>query len=93
MAMPALPSGFVTFMFTDIEGSTRLHQKLGDRFVTLIAEHDGLLSEAVATHGGVVAVRAAAAGVLRAGRARARSRRAQGESLADESACCAALGW
>jgi predicted ATPase/class 3 adenylate cyclase len=54
MAMPALPSGFVTFMFTDIEGSTRLHQKLSDRFVALIAEHDGLLSEAVATHGGVV---------------------------------------
>jgi class 3 adenylate cyclase len=29
----SLPSGTVTFLFTDIEGSTRLMQELGDRYV------------------------------------------------------------
>ena len=29
--MPVLPTGMVTFLFTDIEGSTTLLQRLGDR--------------------------------------------------------------
>jgi class 3 adenylate cyclase len=29
--MPSLPTGTVTFLFTDIEGSTALLQRLGDR--------------------------------------------------------------
>jgi class 3 adenylate cyclase len=29
--MPALPTGTVTFLFTDMAGSTRLLQQLGDR--------------------------------------------------------------
>jgi class 3 adenylate cyclase len=33
---PALPSGTVTFLFTDIEGSTKLLQQLGDRYVTVL---------------------------------------------------------
>jgi len=52
--MPVLPSGFVTFMFTDIEGSTRLHQRLGEGFIELIAEHDRLLAEVVDSFGGAV---------------------------------------
>lgn len=49
-----LPSGLVTFLFTDIEGSTRLHHRLGERFETLISTHDWVLREAVERHGGVV---------------------------------------
>ena len=35
----ALPTGTVTFVMTDIEGSTRLIQALGDRYPQLLAEH------------------------------------------------------
>ena len=35
----ALPTGTVTFVMTDIEGSTRLLQALGDRYPQLLAEH------------------------------------------------------
>ncbi len=35
--MTALPTGTVTFLFTDIEGSTRLLQKLGDRYAEVLA--------------------------------------------------------
>src|SRR5438874_416902 len=37
-ALP-LPEGTVTFLFTDIEGSTLLDQRLGDRFPKVIVEH------------------------------------------------------
>ncbi len=53
--MPLLPSGTVTFVFTDIEGSTRLIQGLGD--VTseqIFADYRRLLGEAVKTAGGDV---------------------------------------
>jgi predicted ATPase/class 3 adenylate cyclase len=49
-----LPSGFVTFMFTDIVGSTRLHSDLGERFVELIEAHNRLLREVAHLHGGRV---------------------------------------
>jgi predicted ATPase/class 3 adenylate cyclase len=52
--MSELPSGTVTFLFTDIEGSTRLLQQLGEKYATLIAEHHQLLREACETHGGRV---------------------------------------
>src|SRR5438105_9276716 len=48
-----LPSGTVTFLFTDIEGSTRLLHELGDAYVEALAEHRRLLREAFAAHGGV----------------------------------------
>jgi YVTN family beta-propeller protein len=50
--MPDLPSGTVTFLFTDIEGSTRLLQKLRDRYGELLADHHRLLREAFAERGG-----------------------------------------
>jgi predicted ATPase/class 3 adenylate cyclase len=45
MTSAALPSGTVTFLFTDIEGSTRLLQELGDEYASLLADHDQLLRE------------------------------------------------
>jgi predicted ATPase/class 3 adenylate cyclase len=49
-----LPSGTVTFLFTDIEGSTRLLHALGpDAYSHALAEHRRVLREAFAAHGGV----------------------------------------
>jgi class 3 adenylate cyclase len=47
-----LPSGTVTFLFTDIEGSTRLLHELGDRYPNALAEHRRLLRQAFGRHGG-----------------------------------------
>ncbi len=49
-----LPSGTVTFLFTDIEGSTRLLQQLGEKYVTLLAEQQQLVREACERHKGSV---------------------------------------
>src|SRR3954451_21344461 len=51
--MRELPSGTVTFLFTDIEGSTRLLHELGDAYADALAEHRRVLREAFARHGGV----------------------------------------
>lgn len=51
--MAALPGGFVTFVFTDIAGSTRLFQRLGERYRTLLEEHRRLVRAAFDAHGGV----------------------------------------
>jgi class 3 adenylate cyclase len=48
-----LPTGTVTFLFTDIEGSTRLLNELGDAYADALAEHRRVLREAFAGHGGV----------------------------------------
>ena len=49
-----LPTGTVTFLFTDIEGSTRLIGELGeDGYVEALAEHRRLLRSAFSAHGGV----------------------------------------
>ena len=47
--MQNLPTGTVTVLFTDIEGSTRLLQQLGEKYATLIAEHNQILRAASAT--------------------------------------------
>jgi predicted ATPase/class 3 adenylate cyclase len=49
----ALPTGTVTFLFTDIEGSTRLLQELGDRYAKVRDEHAAILRRAVGEGGGV----------------------------------------
>src|SRR6266571_2082327 len=46
--MPDLPIGHVTFLFTDIEGSTKLLQRLGDRYAAVIEAHGHILREAIA---------------------------------------------
>jgi WD40 repeat protein/class 3 adenylate cyclase len=51
--MSDLPSGTVTFLFTDIEGSTRLLHELGDGYATVLAQHRRLLREAFARSDGV----------------------------------------
>jgi class 3 adenylate cyclase len=51
--MRDLPTGTVTFLFTDIEGSTRLLQELGEGYAEALVEHRRLLREAFARHGGV----------------------------------------
>jgi class 3 adenylate cyclase len=51
--MPDLPAGTVTFVFTDIEGSTRMLQHLGDAdAVRVFADHRRLLRAAIAAGGG-----------------------------------------
>ena len=47
------PSGTVAFLFTDIEGSTRLLRELGERYADVLAEHNRILREAVSRPGGV----------------------------------------
>ncbi|TMK79738.1 MAG: adenylate/guanylate cyclase domain-containing protein [Actinobacteria bacterium] len=51
--MPHLPTGTVTLLFTDIEGSTRLLHELGERYVDILAEHRRVLRDAFSRHGGV----------------------------------------
>ena len=51
--MRELPTGTVTFLFTDVEGSTRLLHELGDGYADALAEHRRALREAFRAHGGV----------------------------------------
>jgi class 3 adenylate cyclase len=48
----ALPSGTVTFVFTDIEGSTALLKQLGDRYGGVLSQHRRLVRETFGTAGG-----------------------------------------
>ena len=49
-----LPSGTVTFLFTDVEGSTKLLHELGaESYAAALAEHRRILREAFGAHGGV----------------------------------------
>ena len=51
--MPELPSGTVTFAFTDIEGSTVLLKRLADGYADVLAAHRRLVRAAFTAHGGV----------------------------------------
>jgi predicted ATPase/class 3 adenylate cyclase len=51
--MAQLPIGTVTFLFTDIEGSTRLVQELGDRYRSILDAHHSMLRRAIVANGGV----------------------------------------
>ena len=51
--MSALPSGTVTFVFSDVEGSTRLLKRLGERYGEVIAEHRRIVRETFGAHDGV----------------------------------------
>ena len=50
--MADLPSGAVTFLFSDIEGSTRLVKELRERYGDVLGEHQRLLRAAFEAHGG-----------------------------------------
>ena len=48
--MAELPTGTVTFLFTDIEGSTRLLEELGDSYAEVLAGHREVLRKAFSDH-------------------------------------------
>src|SRR5579864_8099205 len=52
--MAELPTGTVTFLFTDIEGSTRLWEQHPEAMQGALARHDALLRQAIEAHGGHV---------------------------------------
>jgi predicted ATPase/class 3 adenylate cyclase len=52
--MPDLPSGTVTFLFTDIEGSTQLWEQHPQAMELALAQHHTLLRQAIEAHGGQV---------------------------------------
>jgi predicted ATPase/class 3 adenylate cyclase len=52
-AMQALPQGTVTFVFTDIEGSTRLLRELGEGYIRALADHRRVLRDAFSARGGI----------------------------------------
>jgi predicted ATPase/class 3 adenylate cyclase len=78
MGRPDLPAGTVTFLFTDVEGSTRMLDALGESaYADVLAEHRRVLREAVERHGGlevdtegdaIFAVFATASGAVNAAR-------------------------
>ncbi|MCC6174424.1 MAG: adenylate/guanylate cyclase domain-containing protein [Chloroflexi bacterium] len=52
--MPGLPSGTVTFLFTDIEGSTARWEHQPEAMRVALARHDALVREVIQAHGGYV---------------------------------------
>ncbi|MCE7938501.1 MAG: hypothetical protein DYG90_07965, partial [Chloroflexi bacterium CFX6] len=52
--MADLPTGTVTFLFTDIAGSTRLWERHPDAMRGALARHDALVRSAIEAHGGHV---------------------------------------
>jgi predicted ATPase/class 3 adenylate cyclase len=54
MSMTNLPVGTVTFLFTDIEGSTKLAQEHPDAMPALLARHHEILNHAIKSHSGFV---------------------------------------
>jgi class 3 adenylate cyclase len=52
--MSDLPTGTVTFLFTDIEGSTKLWQEYPEAMPEALACHHAILNETIAAHAGYV---------------------------------------
>ena len=52
--MREMPSGTVTFLFTDLEGSTRLWELHPEAMQAALARHDGIVRDAIETHDGFV---------------------------------------
>jgi class 3 adenylate cyclase len=52
--MPDLPTGMVTLLFTDIEGSTRLWEQHPEAMPAALARHDTILYDAIVDQGGVI---------------------------------------
>ncbi|HSH79663.1 MAG TPA: adenylate/guanylate cyclase domain-containing protein, partial [Herpetosiphonaceae bacterium] len=50
--MPDRPTGTVTFLFTDIEGSTKLWEHQAELMQAAFRRHEAILREAIADHGG-----------------------------------------
>jgi class 3 adenylate cyclase len=54
VSAPRLPTGTVTFLFTDIEGSTRLWQRQPEAMKGALARHHEILKAAIESNGGYV---------------------------------------
>ncbi|HEY2331454.1 MAG TPA: hypothetical protein VGH94_06010, partial [Acidimicrobiales bacterium] len=52
--MVELPSGTVTFLFTDLEGSTRRWEEQPAAMALALARHDAILETSIEAHGGAV---------------------------------------
>jgi class 3 adenylate cyclase len=52
--MPDLPSGTVTFLFTDIEGSTKRWERDSEAMATAVERHQTIVRTAIETHHGVL---------------------------------------
>ncbi|MCB0232211.1 MAG: adenylate/guanylate cyclase domain-containing protein, partial [Anaerolineae bacterium] len=52
--MNTLPNGLVTFLFTDVEGSTGLFQRYPDAMPAALARHDAIIRASVTAHHGKV---------------------------------------
>src|SRR5918912_4145246 len=52
--MPVLPTGTVTFLFTDVEGSTKLWERHPAQMRVALREHDALIEFLTEQHGGQV---------------------------------------
>jgi class 3 adenylate cyclase len=63
LAMASLPVGTVTFLFSDIEGSTRLLQRLGDRYEELLSKHRRVIRGSAADASGTEIVASGRAGI------------------------------
>lgn len=54
MTARSMPFGDVTFLFTDIEGSTKLWERLPEAMRVGLARHDAIMRAAIEENGGVV---------------------------------------
>ena len=87
MMAPIQPSGLVTFMFTDVEGSTRLWSAGPEAMSASLEVHDQIMRSVVEAHGGYVFTTAGdsfAVAFSRASDAVAAAQRAQHELAAAE---------
>lgn len=53
-ALPTHPTGTVTFLFTDVEGSTRLWEEASEQMARALEKHDSILRSTIEGHGGYV---------------------------------------
>jgi predicted ATPase/class 3 adenylate cyclase len=51
--VPELPEGVVTFVFTDVEGSTRLWEDAPDSMMQALDQHDEVIESVIAEHNGI----------------------------------------
>ena len=75
--MVGLPSGTVTFLFTDLEGSTRLWEERPDEMRVALVEHDAMVRSAIDARGtGTAAMTWRTSPITRRSRRRSRAWRA-----------------
>ena len=86
------PEGRVTLLFTDIEGSTRLLDELGDDYAGLLAAHNRVMRSAIAEHRGVVVDTGGDSFFVVFERVRRRLGRGRGAGWPERSRCPVRMG-